>query len=97
MRAHAAAASQPRGRLWVAFDGRVLQQEVTVFRSRIRFIRLTDEEAAAQVAQLSSNWLADVERKDQRDSDFSLGEFNAAVPGEAASAAADASSPAGFA
>ncbi|MBN2021277.1 MAG: hypothetical protein JW809_00645 [Pirellulales bacterium] len=37
----------PRGRLWVRADGTVLRQELTVFDSRMSFVRLTDAETAA--------------------------------------------------
>jgi len=44
-------AGEPRGRLWVRHDGAVLIQEVTLFSSKMKFIRMGDAEAAALAAK----------------------------------------------
>ncbi|MCA9245627.1 MAG: hypothetical protein KDA42_00900 [Planctomycetales bacterium] len=38
------AAQRAKGRIWVDEDGRVLQQEVSLLRSQLKFVRLTEQE-----------------------------------------------------
>lgn len=49
----------PHGLLWVRHDGKVLQQEVLVFNSRLRFVRLPRAAARAYAGQLEQDWLAE--------------------------------------
>jgi hypothetical protein len=48
--------SEPRGRVWVRDDGLVLRQEVTVLRSHMQFLRLSDEAAGEIMAELGEDW-----------------------------------------
>lgn len=47
---------EPRGRLWVRADGTVLIQEISLFNSRMKFVRLHNDEAHALAAR--EKWLA---------------------------------------
>lgn len=50
--------NKPRSVLWVAADGRVLQQETTILNSKLRFIRMTPAEATAHLdAFAGKDWL----------------------------------------
>ncbi len=48
--------SEPRGRVWVSRDGRVLQQEVSIFHSHLRFVRLSDKAAQGVWDALGDDW-----------------------------------------
>ncbi len=52
------ASTKPRGRLWVARDGRVLQQESMLLNSQLRFVRMTSDETEALLASLGEDWLS---------------------------------------
>ena len=52
-----AASGKPRSTLWVARDGRVLQQETHVFNSQLRFVRMTDEQTRRHLDSLGGDWL----------------------------------------
>jgi hypothetical protein len=56
-----AAGARPRGRLWVRGDGRVLQQEVEVINSTMRFVRMPADEAAPFEKRLDADWLATID------------------------------------
>ncbi len=45
-----------RGRVWVRNDGLVLQQEVSVLKSDLRFVRLSDERAEPIYRALGEEW-----------------------------------------
>ena len=47
-----------RGRAWVSANGVVLRQEITVFRSRVHFVRLGDEPAQDIARLLDRDWMS---------------------------------------
>ena len=49
---------RPQGKLWVRRDGTVLRQEVMIFNSRMTFLRMSGEEAAALADQVAVEELA---------------------------------------
>ncbi len=58
------AAREARGKLWVDPDeGTVLKQEVTVFSSRLQFVRLPRSHAQIFVAALGEDWGVDLPRE----------------------------------
>ena len=54
------AANEPRGRVWVRDDEPVLQQEVVIFRSQLRFVRLPDDRAESIWKRLGEDWSSNV-------------------------------------
>lgn len=48
-------AGSPRGRLWVRPDGTVLQQEVSILRATLTFVRMGDGDAAALAATVGTD------------------------------------------
>ncbi len=48
--------ARPRGRLWVRRDGTVLKQEVLIFDSKLTFVRLPDDRAAALNDSAQDQW-----------------------------------------
>lgn len=62
------AAQEARGKLWVRADGLVLRQDVTVFNSRLSFVRLTPEDGVKLIdglnAALGGEWAGDLATKD---------------------------------
>lgn len=46
-----AAVRRARGRMWVDREGRVLQQEASLLRSQLRFVRMTDQQLEAHLAE----------------------------------------------
>jgi hypothetical protein len=46
----------PRGRMWVLKDGRIIQQEVTMLNSKMRFVRLTAAETTPYIDKLDEDW-----------------------------------------
>jgi hypothetical protein len=48
--------NEPRGRVWVGQDGTVLQQEVTVLKSHLRFVRLSENRANEIWEYLGDDW-----------------------------------------
>ena len=69
--------NEPRGRVWVREDGLVLRQEVTVLRSHLQFVRMTDEKAVELVATLGDDWTRNMSRQTAR---RLLRQFDAASP-----------------
>ena len=58
--------NEPRGRVWVGDDGLVLRQEVTILRSHLQFVRLSDDEASELVAALGEDWNRNVSHQTAR-------------------------------
>jgi len=62
---------EPRGRVWVHRDGRVLQQEVRLLGSRLTFVRMAEDEAETISSTLKEDWRANLgsrySRKSARD------------------------------
>lgn len=62
------AAQEARGKLWVRADGLVLRQDVTVFNSRLSFVRLTPEDGVKLIdglnGDLGGEWAGDLATKD---------------------------------
>jgi len=58
-----AAGSKTRGRMWVRKDGKILQQEVSLLGSQLRFVRLSEERSQPFVERLDSDWLRGLERE----------------------------------
>jgi hypothetical protein len=50
--------NQPRGRMWVKMDGRVIRQEVVVLGSRLRFVLMPRDQAQHYKNRLDADWLA---------------------------------------
>ena len=47
---------ETRGRVWVRDDGLVLRQEVTILKSHLHFVRLSDERAEPNYRALGEEW-----------------------------------------
>jgi hypothetical protein len=52
-----------RGRVWVGDDGLVLRQEISVFRSRVHFVRLAEGQADDIVRTLDPDWMSVLSRR----------------------------------
>jgi hypothetical protein len=52
-----------RGRMWVAENGLVLRQEISVFRSHVHFIRLAADQSEAIASALEGDWMASLPAK----------------------------------
>ncbi len=57
------AGDESRGRMWVRPDGVVIRQEVTVFRSRLHFLRLPDRTAQLVMTSLGDDLSAELSDK----------------------------------
>ena len=53
---------EPRGRIWVRPDGTVLKQQVMLFASRLSFVRMGDDEAAALAEAIAEELAPDIHR-----------------------------------
>jgi hypothetical protein len=51
----------PRGRMWVLKDGRIIQQEVTMLSSKMRFVRLTAAETEPYIEKLDEDWFVSLQ------------------------------------
>ena len=51
----------PRGRSWVLKDGRIIQQEVSLLNSKMRFIRLTPLETEPYIDKLEEDWFVSLQ------------------------------------
>jgi hypothetical protein len=51
---------QARGKVWVSHEGEVLRQEISIFRSRVRFVRLADGQANEIATALGQDWMANL-------------------------------------
>ena len=49
--------NETRGRVWVSNDGLVLCQEITVFRSQVRFFRMADGPVELLTQTLGQDWM----------------------------------------
>jgi hypothetical protein len=49
--------NETRGRIWVSLAGLVLCQEITVFRSHVRFYRLSEEYSGDLAESLGPDWM----------------------------------------
>ena len=54
------AGDEIRGRVWVRDDGMVLRQEVTIFKSRLQFVRLPETEAEGIWKTLGDDWMGNL-------------------------------------
>jgi len=54
------AGDEIRGRVWVRDDGLVLRQEVTVFKSRLQFVRLPEAQAEKIWKTLGDDWMGNL-------------------------------------
>ena len=55
--------NETRGRVWVGDDGLVLRQEISVFRSRVHFVRLGEGQAEGIVRALDPDWMSSLSRR----------------------------------
>jgi len=46
----------PRGRMWVLSDGRIVQQEVSLLNSKMRFVRMVGDEAERYARRVDNDW-----------------------------------------
>ena len=53
---------EPRGWIWVRPDGTVLKQQVMLFASRLSFVRMADDEAAALAEAIAEELAPDINR-----------------------------------